>query len=113
MLLKKRKSISSSSKLICLQLTMDDYGIIGCSSRIVNAEFLPIKIRYPTILLQISWVTKLIIKLDHEDGHHSTGASHTFVVLSARHWIISARVIIRLVEKDFVVWRRRKAKLAT
>ena len=92
---------------------MVDYGIIGCSGRIVNAEFLPIKIIYPAILPQTPWVTKLIIKLDHEDGHHSTGASHTFVVLSARHWIISARVIIRLVEKDFVVCRRRKAKLAT
>ena len=84
MLLKKRKGISSSIKLICLQLTMDDYGIIGCSGRIVNAEFLPIKIIYPTILPQTPWVTKLIIKLDHEDGHHSTGASHKLVVFISK-----------------------------
>ena len=33
--------------------------------------------------------------------------------LSAKYWIISAREAIRKVEKDCVVCRRRKAKLAT
>ena len=61
-LLKKGKGISSSSKLICLQPTMDEYGIMRCNSRIVNAEFLPIETRYPVILPRASWVTKLIIK---------------------------------------------------
>ena len=112
-LLKKGKGISSSSKLICLQPTMDEYGIMRCNSRIVNAEFLPIETRYPVILPRASWVTKLIIKQCHEDGHHSTGTNHTLAVLSARYWIISAREVIREVEKDCVVCRRRKAKLAT
>ena len=85
---------------------MDEYGNMRCNSRIVNAEFLPIETRYP-------WVTKLIIKQCHEDGHHSTGTVHTLAVLSARYWIISAREVIREVEKDCVVCRRRKAKLAT
>ena len=44
-LLKKGKGTSSSSKLICLQPTMDDYGIMRGNSRIVNAELLPIETR--------------------------------------------------------------------
>ena len=61
-LLKKGKGISSSSKLICLQPAMGEYGTMRCNSRIVNAEFLPIETRYPVILPRTSWVTKLIIK---------------------------------------------------
>ena len=112
-LLKKGKGISSSSKLICLQPTKDEYGIMRCNSRIVNAELLPIETKYPIILPRASWATKLIIKQCHEDGHHSTGTNHTLAVLSTRYWIISAREVIREVEKDCVVCRRRKAKLAT
>ena len=44
-LLKKGKGTSSSSKLICLQPTMDDYGIMRGNSSIVNAELLPIETR--------------------------------------------------------------------
>ena len=44
-LLKNGKGISSSSNLICLQQTIDDYGIMRFNSRIVNAEFLPIETR--------------------------------------------------------------------
>ena len=112
-LLKKRKGISSSSKLTCLQPTMDEYGTMRCNSRKVNSEFLPIETRYPVILPRTSWVAKVIIKQCHEDGHHSTGTKHTLTVLSARYWIISAREVIREVENDCVVCRRRKAKLAT
>ena len=112
-LLKKGKSISSGSKLICLQPSMDEYGLMRCNSRIVNAEYLPIETRYPVILPRTSWVTKLIIKQYHEDGYHSTGTNHTLAALSAKYWIISAREAIREVEKDCVVCRRRKAKLAT
>ena len=79
----------------------------------MNAGLLPIETRYPVILLRTSWVTKLIIKQCHEDGHRSTGTNHTLAVLSARYWIISATEVIREVEKDCVVCRRRKAKLAT
>ena len=108
-LLKKGKGIL----LICLQPTMDDHGIMRCSSRMVNAEFLQITTRDPVILPRSSWVTKLIIKQYHEDGHHSTGINHALAVLSATYWIISTRQVIREVEKDCVVCRRRKAKLAT
>ena len=107
-LLKNRKGISSSRKLLylhilsCLQPTIDDYGI-------VNAELLPVETRYPVILLRTSRVTKLIIKQYHEDSHHSTGRKHT--LLSAKYWTTSAREVIREVEKDCTVCRRRKAKL--
>ena len=67
-LLKKGKGISSSSKLICLQPTMDDYGIMPGNSRIVNAEFRLIETRQPVILPRTLWVTKLIIKQYYEDG---------------------------------------------
>ena len=74
----------------------------------MNSEFLPIETRYPVILSRASWVTKLIIKQCHEDGDQSTGTNHTLAILSARHWIISAREVIREVEKNCVVCRRRK-----
>jgi len=82
-------------------------------SRIVNAEFLSIDTRYPIILPRTSWVTKLIVKQYHVDGYHSTGTNHTLAALSSKYWIISAREVSREVEKDCVVCRRRKAKLAT
>ena len=53
-LLKKGKSISSGSKLISLQPSMDEYGLMRCNSRIVNVEYLPIETRYPVILARIS-----------------------------------------------------------
>ena len=112
-LLKKGKGISSSRKLISSQATMDDYGIMKCNCRIVNTEFLPIKTRYPVILRRTSWVTKLIIRQQHEDSHHRAGTNHTLVVLSSIYWSISAREVIREVEKDCVVCKRMKAKLAT
>ena len=90
-LLKNGKGIVSSSKLLCLQPTIDDYGIMRSNSRIVNAEFLQIETRYRVIPPRISWFTELIIKQYHEDGHHSTFTNHTLAVLSARHWIISTR----------------------
>ena len=99
--------------MICLQPSMDEYGLMRCNSRIVNAEYLPIETRYPVILPRTSWVTKLIIKQYHEDGYHSTGTNHTLAALSAKYWIISVREAIREVEKDCVVCRRQKAKLAT
>ena len=79
----------------------------------MSVEFLLIETRYPVILSRTSGVTKLIIKQYHEDGHHSTGTNHTLAVLSAKYWIMSVREVIREVEKDCAVCRRRKAKLAT
>ena len=66
---KKCQKISSSNKLIYLQPSMVDYGVLRSSSRILNAEFLQIETRYSVILHRTSWVTKLIIKQFHEDGH--------------------------------------------
>ena len=66
---KKCQKISSSNKLIYLQPSMGDYGVLRSNSRILNAEFLQIETRYSVILHRTSWVTKLIIKQFHEDGH--------------------------------------------
>ena len=113
--LKEGYGISSSSKLICLQL--QPWIIIklwdATVSRIEDLEFLSIETRYPVILPQISWVTKLIIKQYHKDGNHNIQTNHTLAVLLTTNWIISARKVIREVEKDYVVCRRHKAKLAT
>ena len=79
----------------------------------VNAEFLPIGTWYPFILPRTSWATKMIIKQYHKDDHYSTRTNHTLAVLWARYWIMSARKVIREIEKDCEVCRRRKAKLAT
>ena len=81
--------------MICLQPSIDEYGLMRCNSRIVHAEYFPIETRYPVILCRTSWVTKLIIKQYHEDGYYSTGTNHTFAALSAKYWIISATEAIR------------------
>ena len=62
------------------------------------------------ILPRKSWVTKLNVKEFHEKGHHATGTNQTLSALSARYWIVSAREVIRQLEKACSECRRRKAK---
>ena len=47
------------------------------AAKLANAEYLSFDVRYPVILPQKSWVTKLIIKEHHEQGMHACGTNHT------------------------------------
>ena len=52
--------------------------------RLQHADYLPYHSRCPIILPRNAWVTKLLVKREHEKGHHVAGVSHTFAELSTR-----------------------------
>ena len=108
--LKHKKALLSSIKLLGLQPKLDSDGLMRSDSRLKHAKFLSYDVRYPVILPRKSWVTKLIVKEFHEKGHHATGTNQTLSALSARYWIVSAREVIRELEKACAECRRRKAK---
>ena len=93
--LSSRKSLPRNSKLLGLQPKLDDDGLMRSDGRLKHAEFLSYDVRCPTILPRRSWVTKLIIKDQHEKGKHATGTNQKLAALSARYWIQSGREAIR------------------
>ena len=112
----KKKELPKHSKLIGLCPKLDSEGIIRSDGRLdgrlTYAEFLPYDVRYPIILPQKNWVTKLIIKHYHELGKHIAGTNQTLASLSARFWIIAAREAILEWEKECAMCQKRKAKVA-
>ena len=89
------RSVPSSSKLISLNPTLDDVGVIRSDGRLKNAKFLSYDVRNPFILARKGWVTTLIVKDAHEQGKHASGTNHTLATLSSRYWILSGREAIR------------------
>ena len=83
-----------------------------CDGRLKYAEFLPRSARLPVILPRKQRVTKLIVKLFHEEGKHACGTNQTLAALSSRFWIISGREEIREWENERFMCRRQKAKAA-
>jgi len=107
-----KRELSLHSKLLGLYPRLDGDGIIRSNGRLTYAEFLPYDVRYPVILPRKNWVTKLIVKHYHELGNHQAGTNHTLSLLSTRFWIVSAREEIREWEKECMMCRRLKAKVA-
>ena len=105
-----KKSLPSNSKLIGLQPKLDDDGLIRSGGRLKYAEFLSYDVRYPIILPRRSWITKLIVKEQHEKRKHATGTNQTLSALSSRYWIQSGREAIREWERECAECRRRKSK---
>ena len=103
------KPLPSNSKLLGLQPKLDDDGLMRSDGRLTHAEFLSYDVRFPIILPRRSWVTKLIIKDQHEKGNHATGTNHTLSALSSRFWIQSGREAIREWERECAECRRRKS----
>ena len=69
--------------------------------------------RFPIILpKKKSWVTTLRIFHQHTEGANTDGANHILAALSGRYWIISAREVIREVERACYECRRRNRKTA-
>ena len=108
----KKKELPKHSKLLGLCPKLDSEGIIRSDGRLIYAEFLPYDVRYPIILPQKNWVTKLIIKHYHELGNHIAGTNQTLASLSTRFWIIAAREAILEWEKECAMCQKRKAKVA-
>ena len=108
--LTSRKPLPSNSKLLGLQPKLDDDGRMRSDGRLTQTEFLSYDVRFPIILPRRSWVTKLIIKDQHERGNLATGTNHTLAALSSRFWIQSGRETIREWERECAEYRRRKSK---
>ena len=107
-LIRHRRPISPSSKIIGLQPKLDDDGIMRSDGRLRHAKFLSFDVRYPIILPRKSWITKLIVKHFHEQGQHASGINQTLAAISARYWVLSGREVIRNWKKQCSECRRRK-----
>ncbi|XP_071118407.1 uncharacterized protein [Haliotis cracherodii] len=104
------KPMPNSSKLQALHPQIDETGVMRLSGRLKDAECLPFAARFPIILPRRSWITKLVIKHAHEEGHHVSGTNRTLDVLSSKYWIVSAREAIREWEKECSTCHKSKAK---
>ena len=61
-LVKRSKTLPSSSPIIKLNPRSDESGVIRSDGRLKFAEQLPYEVRHPVILPRGHWVTKLIVK---------------------------------------------------
>ena len=104
------KPLQPDSKIKQLQPVMDDQGLLRVGGRLRHAEFLDHNQRNPVILPRDHHVTELIIKDQHEKGHHIQGVNHTLAELSLRYWIVSAREAIQSWEAKCLRCVRRKAQ---
>ena len=105
--------LSRKSRLVSLNLVLDEDGILRSDSRLKYVKFLPYNARYPIILPRKHWITKLTIKHYHEKGFHVAGTNQTLADLSSKYWIVSGREAIREWENQCMECRRRKRKLAS
>ena len=109
----RKKAIPVNSNLRVLNPRLDEDGVIRSDSRLVNSEHLPFDTRYPIILPRKHSVTRLIVKLEHEEGALVSGTNRTLSELSKRYWILSAREAIREWEHLCMTCKRRTSKAAT
>ena len=111
--IKNGKLLSTKSKLLKLMPKIDEDGVLRCDGRLCYAEFLPYKVRFPVILPQGNWLTKLIVKHYHKIGQHVLGTNHILANLSNEYWVEAAWEEIRAWEKECNECRRRKAKASS
>ena len=107
--LTKNKTIPQTSRIVNLNPTLDQDGLLRVDGRLQLAEELPFNARFPIILPRKHWTTKLIVKHYHEQGKHSAGTNHVLSMISTRFWIISGREEIREWERQCMECRRRKS----
>lgn len=70
-LIARKQNVTSKSPLSCLMPSIDEDGLLRANTRIRNAEYLPLAVRYP-IILPRNRITKLIVKHQHESDNHHT-----------------------------------------
>ena len=110
--LPKGNTLPNSSKILALKPQLDEDGLLCSCSRLQNVNYLLYYVRYPIILSKVHFVTKLIVKQQHEDMHHAIGTNQLLAKLSVRFWIVSAQEAIGEVVKNCNEFKKRKAKLA-
>lgn len=111
--LKSGKPIPPNSQLIQLSPVLDEEGCIRSNGRLQFAEYLPYDVRFPKVLPQGHWVTKLIVKHYHEQANHTAGTNFVLSQVSENYWIVAAREEIREWERECNMCKRRRGKTTT
>lgn len=93
--LQRDKPLPNNSKLLALNPYIDDDGTIRAGGRPRNTSIAG-DIKHPIVLSKDHFVTKLIIKHEHEKHLHA-GAQATLAALRQRFWIISGKSAVRQV----------------
>ena len=105
--LDQKKELPQHSKLLALNLSLNEDSLLRSDRRLKYAEFIFHDTRYPIILPRKNWITKLIVKYYHEDANHG-GTNYVLASLSSKYWINSAREEIREWENECNKCKRRK-----
>ncbi|XP_047137343.1 uncharacterized protein LOC124813841 [Hydra vulgaris] len=93
--IEKGKPISTSSKITCLNLQIDEDGLLQSCSQLQNAHYLPYDVKHPIILIREHTITILIVKHYHEKANHVMGTNQLLTKLSEQYWVIRGRKEIR------------------
>ena len=112
-LVKAGKPVTPISQLAKLNPRIDEDGLLRSHSRLEFAEQLPYDARFPIILPQGNWVTRLIVKDYHERANHAGGVNFILSQISQRYWIIAGREEIRKWKKQCNGCKRRRNKPAS
>ena len=112
-LVKAGKPVTPTSQLAKLNPRIDEDGLLRSHSRLEFAEQLLYDARFPIILPQGNWVTRLIVKDYHERANHAGGVNFILSQILQRYWIIAGREEIREWEKQCNGCKRRRNKPAS
>ena len=104
------KNVKSNSRIWKLKPILDSENLIRADSRLVNAEFLSMEEKYPIIMSERSWLTRLFVRQEHINGRHYAGTQHVLNNLRKRFWIPKARRLIQQEERQCGSCKKAKAK---
>ncbi|XP_037976042.2 uncharacterized protein LOC105390026 [Plutella xylostella] len=107
--LKKKNTLSKSSKLLTLSPYLDDFGILRVGGRIEAARDVPADMKHPVILDGRHHIARLIVKHLHIRAAHG---NHETVVneLKQKYWVLKIRPTVKRVAMECMVCRIRKAE---
>lgn len=89
----QRRPLANNSKLLTLSPFLDDDGILRVGGRLKNAHA-TYNVKYPILLPRNSFVTKLILKSEHERTLHA-GPQATLAAIRRRYWPINGKSLVR------------------
>lgn len=104
--LKEKRQVSSESKMLTLNVFLDENELIRVGGRLNNAS-IPYNRKHPILLPKNHFVTELLIMQEHIRHLHS-GPQLTLACLRNTYWIISGRNVIRKVLHKCITCFRTK-----
>ena len=107
------RRLSASSFLRNMNPFIDIEGLLRGNTRIINAKFLDIKVRYPILLSENSWIAWLLVKEKHLERKHCGGTQHILNDVQKQFWIPKVRMLIQKVETQCGRCQRKRAKVET